>query len=111
MTKTAAAVLLLAATLGAATPLASQTRPRRVTQVSQTPEEGYSESQPRAAAPRPRTVADAGRPEGERRGRRWPGTLLRVGITAAVIGATTRGHGSCTPSRGHILGLPGHVPR
>ena len=103
MSKTVAALFLLLATLATAQPLASQTRPRRV---SETTEVGYSDSQPPGTAVRARTAGVAPVREGERRGgRRRAGTLLRAGMTAAVIAVTTRGS-VCTPSRGHILGLP-----
>jgi len=105
MSKTAAALFLLLATLAAAQPLASQTRPRRV---SETNDVGYSDSQPRATAARPRTAGAGPLREGERRGgRSRVGTLLRAGMRTAVIAVTTRGS-VCTPSRGHILGgVPG----
>ena len=97
MRKFAAAAFMLSALLAASTPLASQTRPRRVSQVHE--ETGYSESQPRAAADtRPRTAGEL--PGRRRRGE--AGTLLRVGMTAAVLGTVGRG-ASCAPSRSSIL--------
>ena len=99
MRKIAAAAFLLSAVLAAATPLASQTRPRRVTPADE--ETGYSESQPRGALSRPRTAGSA--VESPRSGRRsLAGTLLRVGMTAAVLGTAGRG-ASCAPSRRQIL--------
>lgn len=110
MRKTAAALFLLLATLATAQPLASQTRPRRV---SETAEVGYSDSQPREAAGRPRTTGAPVREGERRRGRGW-GTLLRAGMTAAVIGVGVgvRGRGSCTPSRGDLIlsRIPRRVP-
>lgn len=100
MSKTAAALFLLLATLATAQPLASQTRPRRVSET----EVGYSDSQPRDVTARPRTTGAGPLREGERRGgRRRAGTLLRAGMRTAVIAVTTRGN-VCTPSRGHVLG-------
>ncbi len=101
MRKFVAAALLLSALLAAATPLASQTRPRRVSQPEE--ETGYSESQPRSIGSRPRTagVGAAGELPRSRR-RSLAGTLLRVGMTAAVLGVGGRG-GSCSPSRRNIL--------
>jgi hypothetical protein len=107
MRKTAAALFLLLATLATAQPLASQTRPRRV---SESTEVGYSESQPRAAAGRARRTGDGPLREGERSGgRRRAGSLLRAGMTAAAIAASVRGWGSCTPSRGDLI--LGRIPR
>lgn len=99
MRKIAAAAFLLSALLAAATPLASQTRPRRVSPPEE--ETGYSESQPRGVLSRARTT---GPPvESPRAGRRGlAGTLLRVGMTAAVLGTARRG-GGCAPARRHIL--------
>lgn len=107
MSKTAAALFLLLAALATAQPLASQTRPRRVSET----EVGYSDSQPREVAARPRTTGAGPLREGERRGgRSRAGTILRAGMKAAVIAVTTRGS-VCTPSRGHILGgTPRRVP-
>ena len=96
MRKTTGVLFLLAALFAAATPLASQTRPRRVSQSVE--ETGYSESQPRAAVLRPRTAGELPRPPRRSLGR----TLFRVGMAAAVLGVAGRG-GSCAPSRGSIL--------
>ena len=96
MRRFTAAALALTALLAAATPLASQTRPRRVSQTDEGT--GYSESQPRADAARPRTADEFPR----RRRRSLGGTLLRVGMTAAVLGTVGRG-ASCAPSRSSIL--------
>ena len=99
MRKIAAAAFLISALFAAATPLSSQTRPRRVSQIDE--ETGYSESQPRGVLSRPRTAGVAG--ELPRAGRRsLGGTLLRVGVTAAVLGVAGR-RGGCAPSRRHIL--------
>ena len=84
MKKMAAASLLLALLLATALPLQSQTRPRRVTQVTDTP---AGEIIPRRReGPTPR-----------RRGRGWMSVLLG---TAISIG--THVDRSCTPSRGVI---------
>ncbi len=105
MSKPAAALFLLLATLATAQPIASQTRPRRV---SETTEVGYSDSQPREVAARPRTTGAGPLREGERRGGgRQAGALLRAGMRTAVIAVTTRGS-VCTPSRGRLI--LGRVP-
>lgn len=97
MRKIAAAALLISALFAAATPLSSQTRPRRVSPIDE--ETGYSESQPRGVLSRPRTAAG----ESPRPGRRsLGGTLLRVGVTAALLGTAGRG-GGCAPSRRQII--------
>ncbi|HLM56134.1 MAG TPA: hypothetical protein VK422_08370 [Pyrinomonadaceae bacterium] len=99
MRKIAAAAFLMSALFAAATPLSSQTRPRRVSPTDE--ETGYSESQPRGVLSRPRAAGAAG--ELPRRGRRsLGGTLLRVGMTAAVLGTAGR-RGGCAPSRYQIL--------
>lgn len=101
MRKIAAAAFLIAALFAAATPLSSQTRPRRVTPIDE--ETGYSESQPRGVLSRPRAAGVGAAGESPRPARRSLGrTLLRVGMTAAVIGTAGRG-GVCAPSRRHIL--------
>lgn len=99
MRKIVAAAFLLSALLAAATPLSSQTRPRRVSPTDE--ETGYSDSQPRGVTSRPRTAGAAGElPRARRRG--LGGTLLRVGMAAAVLGVAGR-RGGCAPSRREIL--------
>jgi len=110
MSKKVAALFLLSALLACAQPLASQTRPRRV---SETIETGYSESQPREAAARQRPAGVAPVREVERRGgRSLAGTLLRAGVTAAAVGVSVRGRGGCRRSRGiNRVGIPRRFPR
>ncbi|HEV2862594.1 MAG TPA: hypothetical protein VGX48_16390 [Pyrinomonadaceae bacterium] len=101
MRKITAAAFLLAALFAAATPLSSQTRPRRVSQPDE--ETGYSDSQPRGVLSRPRAAGSGAAGEVPRAGRRsLGGTLLRVGMAAAVLGVAGR-RGGCAPSRRHIL--------
>lgn len=101
MRKIAAAAFLISALLAAATPLSSQTRPRRVSPTDE--ETGYSESQPRGVPSRPRTAGVGAAGELPRPGRRsLGGTLLRVGMTAAVLGVAGR-RGGCAPSRRQVL--------
>jgi hypothetical protein len=108
MRRTTAALFVLAAVFAAATPLASQTRPRRVSQPLE--DSGYSESQPRDAVLRPRTAGELPRAPRRSLGR----TLFRVGMAAAVLGVAGRG-GSCAPGRGSILlggiGAASRIPR
>ena len=91
--------ILLALTVTAG----SQTRPRRVTQPEPLVPVTNSETntQQRNRTVRARTPAIR---EGGARESRWPGILLQ---TAIAIGASRVGHGgSCSPSRGVLIGGP-----
>jgi hypothetical protein len=87
-------------------PVGSQTRPRRVNQLTESSAPSNSEAR---AQERPRaTSATSERTtpvrEGARRESRWPGMLLSTGL---AIGLGRIGHGTaCSPSRGAILSGP-----
>jgi hypothetical protein len=109
MGKIITAFLLLSIMLTTATPLRSQTRPRRVLQAAGAPSRApaltRAGEQPSVLSSRARTVhGDAARYERERRGSRWPRILLGAGI-AIGIGSIGRSR-SCSPSRGVIGELP-----
>ena len=102
-------VLLFSILLATATPLRSQTRPRRVgpppvdiNSESESVPRHRAEEQPRVADGRERTVRGEAPRERAGRGRRWTRILLGAGI---AIGAGRAGR-SCTPSRDVIRGLP-----
>ena len=86
MRKITAASLLLSLLFTTTISLQAQTRPRRVTQVTNRENLERRESEPR------------------RSGRRWP-WLLGTGI-AIGIGSIAAGTGSCTPSRDVIRSRP-----
>ena len=88
----------------------SQTRPRRVSQPTNSSAESNLEARaqerPRATSERAPATSERTPPfrEGARRESRWPGILLGTGLS---IGAGRIGHGSsCSPSRGSILQGP-----
>jgi hypothetical protein len=103
MRKISISALLFPVLLACAVSAGSQTRPRRVTQPTNTSLVPSSEAR---AQERPRATTErtpAGR-EGARRESRWPAILLSTGLS---IGASRIGHGgSCSPSRGVFLGGP-----
>jgi hypothetical protein len=111
MRKFTISALLFPVLLGLTVPVGSQTRPRRVNQLTDTSVASNSEVRPSAALnsevrTQERSRATTERPraarEGTRQGSRWPGLLLSTGL---AIGASRIGHGSsCSPSRGAILG-------
>jgi hypothetical protein len=94
------AALLFPALFGLTISVGSQTRPRRVNQLTNT--SGASNSEVRTERPRSNSERPPAAREGVRRESRWPGLLLSTGLS---IGAGRIGHGSsCSPSRGAILG-------
>ena len=98
--------LLFPILLGLTVSVGSQTRPRRVTQPTNTSLAPSSETlaQERQRATRTQTPEIR---EGARRESRWPGILLNTGL---AIGMGHIGHGgSCSPSRGSILNGPRFV--
>jgi hypothetical protein len=108
MGKITAKLLLLSIMLTNATPLWSQTRPRRVEQTNGVTSGALAptraQEQPSVMSSRARTVHSEARYERARRGSRWPRILLGAGI---AIGIARIGRaGSCTPSRGSIGELP-----
>lgn len=113
MRKIITASILFSILIATATPLRSQTRPRRVAQTA-----GVTSGVAAAARPEEQMVVVSGRErtvrreagyERVRRGSRWPSILLGAGI---AIGLGGIGHsGSCTPSRGRIIGLPRFTSR
>jgi hypothetical protein len=105
MRKISSLALLFPILLALAVPAGSQTRPRRVTQPETLVPVTNSETsnQERTRTVRARTPAIR---EGGARESRWPGfgILLR---TAVSIGASRVGDGgSCSPSRGVLMGGP-----
>lgn len=97
--------LLFPILFGLTVSVGSQTRPRRVSQPTNTNTSSVSNSEARAQE-RPRATSERtpATREGARRASRWPGILLGTGI---AIGAGRIGHGSsCSPSRGVLLGGP-----
>ena len=111
MRKFTISALLFPVLFGLTVSVGSQTRPRRVNQLTSTSSESNSEvravasnsevrtqEQPRATSERPPAVR-----EGVRRESRWPGLLLSAGL---AIGTSRIGHhgSSCSPSRGALLG-------
>ena len=105
MRKGANAFLLLALTLAAATPLCSQTRPRRVAQAAVVSSAtAHRAEEERTVTPgRARTVYRGERAERRRLGR-WSRVLLGAGI-AISLGSIGRSR-SCAPSREIINDLP-----
>ena len=107
MRKISVSALLFPILLALAVPVGSQTRPRRVTQPDSLAAVTNSETntQGRAQTVRARTPAIR---EGGARESRWPAILLSTGI---AIGASRIGHGggSCSPSRGVLMGGPRFV--
>jgi hypothetical protein len=103
MRKISISALLFPVLFAMAMSAGSQTRPRRVSQLTTTAPASSTEAR---AQERPRATSER-RPEvreGARRESRWPGILLS---TALSIGASRIGHGSsCSPSRGAILSGP-----
>ncbi len=102
MKKVTISALAFAVLLSAATPVGSQTRPRRVNPAPT--EEVYSESGPRPRTAERVEVSAEERFEGERprRRSRWRRMLFEAGLAVA----TSRVGGSCTPSRGVLGRLP-----
>jgi hypothetical protein len=111
MRKFTISALLFPVLFGLAVSAGSQTRPRRVNQLTDTSATSNSEVRTAVASnsevrpqERPRATSER-RPaarEGARRESRWPALLLSTGL---AIGASRIGHGSsCSPSRGAILG-------
>jgi hypothetical protein len=112
MRKFTISALLFPILFGLTVSVGSQTRPRRVNQLTDTSVASNSEvrtpaasnsevrTQERARATSERTPAVR---EGVRRESRWPGLLLSTGL---AIGASRIGHhgSSCSPSRGVLLG-------
>jgi len=122
MRKFTISALLFPILFGLTVSVGSQTRPRRVNQLTDTSVASNSEvrtsaasnsevrtsaasnsevrTQERARATSERTPAVR---EGVRRESRWPGLLLSTGL---AIGASRIGHhgSSCSPSRGALLG-------
>jgi len=103
MRKISISALLFPVLLACAMSAGSQTRPRRVTQPTNTSlvssSEARAQERPRATTERTPAVR-----EGVRRESRWAGILLSTGLS---IGASRIGHGSsCSPSRGAILQGP-----
>jgi len=121
MRKFTISALLFPVLFGLAVPVGSQTRPRRVNQLTDTSVASNSEVRTSASnseastsvasnsevRTQERARATSERPpavrEGVRRESRWPGLLLSTGI---AIGASRIGHhgSSCSPSRGALLG-------
>jgi hypothetical protein len=112
MRKFTISALLFPVLFGLTVPVGSQTRPRRVNQLTNTSVASNSEVPPSAASnsevrTQERSRATSERPpavrEGARPQSRWPGLLLTTGL---AIGASRIGHhgSSCSPSRGAILG-------
>jgi len=101
MRKIFISALLFPIMLALTVPAGSQTRPRRVTQPENIAPVTNSE-QERTRTVRTRTPAIR---EGGVRESRWPAILLSTGI---AIGAARIGHGggSCSPSRGVLMGGP-----
>jgi hypothetical protein len=110
MRKFTISTLLFPVLFGLTVTAGSQTRPRRVSQPTNTSSVSNNISAPTNAEARtqerPRATSEripAAR-EGVRRESRWPGMLLGMGLS---IGASRIGHGSsCSPSRGAILSGP-----
>jgi hypothetical protein len=101
MRDVAISALFFSILLASASPVCSQTRPRRVGPAPDT----FSESGPRARPEeRPREVRGGTTRERAGGGSRWARTLLGIGI--AVGAGRSRG---CSPSRGRILGLPRYI--
>ena len=102
MRKFTISALLFPILFGLTVSVGSQTRPRRVNQLTDTSVASNSEvrTQERARATSERAPAVR---EGVRRESRWPGLLLSTGL---AIGASRIGHhgSSCSPSRGVLLG-------
>ena len=112
MRKFTISALLFPVLLALTVPVGSQTRPRRVNQLTDTSvasnaevrtsaasnSESRTQEPARAISERPAAVR-----EGVRRESRWPGLLLSTGL---AIGASRMGHhgSSCSPSRGALLG-------
>ncbi len=109
MRKFTISALLFPVLFGLTVSAGSQTRPRRVSQPTDTalvsnnvsaPANSEARTQERARA----TERAPATREGARRESRWPGILLSTGLS---IGASRIGHGSsCSPSRGAILSGP-----
>jgi hypothetical protein len=110
MRKFTISALLFPVLFGLTVPVGSQTRPRRVNQLTDTSVASNSEVRTSTASnaetrTQERSRATSERPpavrEGARRESRWPGLLLSTGL---AIGASRIGHGSsCSPSRGGLL--------
>ena len=112
MRKFTISALLFPVLFGLTVPVGSQTRPRRVNQLTETsvasnPEVRTAVASNSEVRPQERARATSERPpavrEGVRRESRWPALLLSTGL---AIGASRIGHhgSSCSPSRGAILG-------
>jgi len=112
MRKFTISALLFPVLFGLTVSVGSQTRPRRVNQLTDTSSAATSEVRTSVASnaetrTQERARATSERPpavrEGTRRESRWPGLLLSTGL---AIGASRIGHhgSSCSPSRGALLG-------
>ena len=101
--------LLFPVLLAMTVPAGSQTRPRRVNQLtdSSAPSNSEARAQERSRATSVASERPAPVREGVRRESRWPGMLLGTALSIGVGRIGHGGHGgSCSPSRGSILSGP-----